>query len=302
MAQLRQAARYLPLMGAAAGAAYAWQQPAPFCAAAEAQGPALDPNSWKPLKLVSKQKLTHNSFELKFALPDPNQEAGLPVASCLLVKAPIGSPGEDGKPKPVLRPYTPTSPPDAKGYLDLVVKAYAEGKMSKHLGELKVGEAVDFKGPLLKFPYKRNDLREIGMVAGGTGITPMLQVVEWILRDPSDATKVSLVFANVSEGDILLKGRIDQLAAKHPDRFKVHYVVDKPSWGGVFWKGSTGYVTADLLSKHMPAAAPGNMVFVCGPPGMMKAVSGDKAQDKSQGPLTGALSTLGYSPEQVFKF
>jgi cytochrome-b5 reductase len=34
----------------------------------------------------------------------------------------------------------------------------------------------------------------------------------------------------------------------------------------------------------------------------MKAVSGDKAPDKSQGPLEGALKALGYSPEQVFKF
>lgn len=42
--------------------------------------------------------------------------------------------------------------------------------------------------------------------------------------------QVSLIFANVSEADILLKDKIDGLAAKHPDRFKVHYVVDKPKW------------------------------------------------------------------------
>jgi cytochrome-b5 reductase len=81
----------------------------------------------------------------RFALPEPEQEAGLPVASCLLVKAPLQGPGDD-KPKAVIRPYTPTSAPDAKGHLDLVIKAYPEGKMSKHLGELKVGDSVDFKG------------------------------------------------------------------------------------------------------------------------------------------------------------
>ena len=36
--------------------------------------------------------------------------------------------------------------------------------------------------------------------------------------------------------------------------------------------------------------------------GMMNAVSGDKAPDKSQGPLSGALRDLGYAPEEVFKF
>ncbi|KIY93599.1 NADH-cytochrome b5 reductase-like protein [Monoraphidium neglectum] len=158
---LRQAARYVVPLGVAAGAAYFaaanQQQLAPFCAAADSQGPALDPSEWRPLKLVSKQKLTHNSFQLKFALPDSQQEVGLPVASCLLVKAPIQGPGDE-KPKVVIRPYTPISPPDAKGYLELAIKAYSEGKMSKHLGSLQardrcgadafcfVGDTLDFKG------------------------------------------------------------------------------------------------------------------------------------------------------------
>jgi cytochrome-b5 reductase len=87
-----------------------------------------------------------------------------------------------------------------------------------------------------------------------------------ILRDPADTTKVRLVYGNVSEGDILLKARLDALAAQHPGRFSVHYVVDKARLGGALWKGSVGYITKDLLAKHMPAPAPGNMVFVCGPP------------------------------------
>lgn len=37
-----------------------------------------------------------------------------------LLRAPIGSENPDGSRKFVIRPYTPTSPPDAKGYLDLV--------------------------------------------------------------------------------------------------------------------------------------------------------------------------------------
>lgn len=51
-----------------------------------------------------------------------------------------------------------------------------------------------------------------------------------------------------------------------------------------------------------PPGAPDAMVFVCGPPGLMNAVSGDKAKDKSQGPLSGMLKDMGYSAERVFKF
>jgi cytochrome-b5 reductase len=55
----------------------------------------------------------------------------------LLCRASLQSPGDD-KAKVVVRPYTPVSVPDAAGYLDLVVKAYAQGKMSKHMGDMKV--------------------------------------------------------------------------------------------------------------------------------------------------------------------
>lgn len=44
------------------------------------------------------------------------------------------------------------------------------------------------------------------------------------------------------------------------------------------------------------------MLLCALPVGMMNAVSGDKAQDKSQGELTGLLKAMGYTAEQVYKF
>lgn len=43
-------------------------------------------------------------------------------------------------------------------------------------------------------------------------------------------------------------------------------------------------------------------VVVMGTAGMMNAVSGDKAPDKSQGELAGLLKAMGYTSEQVYKF
>jgi cytochrome-b5 reductase len=57
-------------------------------------------------------------------------------------------------------------------------------------------------------------------------------VAEHILSNPGDKTQVSLVFANVSEEDILLKGRLDELAAQHPGQFKVNRRRGV-GWGGV---------------------------------------------------------------------
>jgi cytochrome-b5 reductase len=53
--------------------------------------------------------------------------------------------GPDDKPKAMVRPYTPTSSCDAKGYMDLVVKVYPNGKLSKHIGSLEVGDTLDVK-------------------------------------------------------------------------------------------------------------------------------------------------------------
>jgi cytochrome-b5 reductase len=79
-------------------------------------------------------------------------------------------------------------------------------------------------------------------------------------------------------------------------------VVDKAKWGGVFWKGGVGYLTKDMVAAHMPAPAANNLVMVCGPPGMMKAVCGDKVSPSDQGEVTGLLKELGYSKDMVYKF
>ena len=263
----------------------------------------LDPKEWRKLTLVKKEPISANTAVYSFAYDDASATSGMTVASLLMVKANIGSEKPDGSRAAVIRPYTPMTRPSVVGYLDLVVKAYPEGKMSKHISELKIGDKLDFKGPIVKLAYRPNQYKHIGMVAGGTGITPMLQVVDEILADKTDKTKVSLVFANVSEADILLKKEIDARAAADPARFKVYYVVDKASsW---FWNGGVGYVNETMLKEHMPSPSAESMVYVCGPPPMYKAICGPKGtkeDPKAQGELGGLLAKLGYDKANVFKF
>jgi cytochrome-b5 reductase len=60
-------------------------------------------------------------------------------------------------------------------------------------------------------------------------------------------------------------------------------------------------VTEELLKAAMPKE--GNVkIFVCGPPGLYKAVSGGKKSPTDQGELSGILQKLGYDKEQVYKF
>ena len=156
------AGRSAGALGTAAAATYVT-----LPAQAAAPAPGLEPTSWVSLKLVESTPLTDNTAIYRFAFADPEANSGMGVASCLLVKAAIGSEKEDGTRANVMRPYTPMSRPDAKGHLDLAVKVYPQGKMSQHIGSLRPGDTLDFKGPILKLAYQPNQYDSIGMVAGG---------------------------------------------------------------------------------------------------------------------------------------
>ncbi|KAF9152189.1 NADH-cytochrome b5 reductase [Linnemannia schmuckeri] len=254
---------------------------------------ALDPNAFVDFKLKSVHKLTPNTSKFTFELEE-GQTLGMEVTSCVVTKFIK----EDGK--PVIRPYTPTSDADQTGSFDFVIKRYEGGPMSSHIHDLKPGDTLSVKGPISKHPFKTNQFETVSLIAGGAGITPMIQIISGLLKDKADKTKIHLIFGNVTPEDIILKDELDAYAKTYPDRFKVTYVVDKAVDG---WKGPTGYITADLIKKYIPEVATGNTkVFVCGPPLMMKSVCGVKGPNFTQGEVDGALKELGLDSDHVFKF
>ena len=114
--------------------------------------------------------------------------------------------------------------------MDLLIKVYFPsvdfplgGKMSQHIENLKIGETLDFTGPKGRLEYKgsgdfkidgikksdptrESHVTEIGMIAGGSGITPMWQIIQDVFQNcQNDKTKIHLLFANKTEADILLR-------------------------------------------------------------------------------------------------
>lgn len=262
----------------------------------KAKNIALIPDKWVEFKLQDTARVSHDTHLYRFSF-DPTKKLGLNVASCILTRAPFGQDAEE-KPKYVIRPYTPISDTESMGYFDLLIKVYPEGKMSQHFASLKPGDVVEVKGPIEKFKYTPNMKKNIGMIAGGSGITPMLQVIEAILKNSDDKTQISLIYANVSPDDILLQQKLDILAKSHPN-LKVFYTVDNPT---KTWKGGAGYISKDMVVKGLPAPSDDTLVLVCGPPGMMQHISGEKAKDWTQGEVSGILKEAGYTEQMVYKF
>ncbi|KAM0748532.1 ferredoxin reductase-like protein [Meredithblackwellia eburnea MCA 4105] len=261
---------------------------------------ALNPDEFTSFKLEKIEKYNHNTSTFTFALPE-GTTSGMTVASAVVVKSAKEGEALDKKGKPAIKPYTPVSAPDVQDKLRFLIKHYPGGVMTSHIFSLAPGDSLQIKGPIPKFTYKANQFDSIALIAGGSGITPMWQLIQQIDSDPSDKTKVHLVFGNVTEEDILLRKELEAIAKSKPSQFKFHFVLDQPPSG---WTGPSGYMDQKLLGSTLPAPTLGEkvMVFVCGPPGQVKAISGPKASFKDQGPLTGVLAELGYTESQVYKF
>ncbi|KAL4987863.1 NADH-cytochrome b5 reductase 1 [Aspergillus falconensis] len=227
----------------------------------------LNPNEFQHFVLKEKNDISHNVTIYRFALPRPTDILGLPIGQHISLAATI-----EGQPK-VVRSYTPISSDNEAGYFDLLVKAYPQGNISKYLTTLKVGDTMKVRGPKGAMVYTPNMCRHIGMIAGGTGITPMLQIIKAIIRNRprnggNDTTKVDLIFANVNPDDILLKDELDKLAAED-EGFRIYYVLNNPPEG---WTGGVGFVTPDMIKERLPAPASDIKILLCGPPPMVSAM------------------------------
>ena len=259
---------------------------------------ALNPKKKRPFKLQAKTVLSHDSFMLDFALQSPEHVLGLPTGKHMFLSNEIA--GET-----VMRRYTPISSNYDIGQVKFVIKAYRPcdrfpvgGKFSQHLDNLKIGDTVDFRGPVGEFEYISNGnylidgeeqfSTKFNMIAGGTGITPVMQIAAEVLRHPEDKTQVSLIFACREENDLLMRSTLDQWAKVFPDKFKVHYILSD-GWPEN-WKYSTGFVNKELFEKELYPAGDDVHNLMCGPPIML---------DRG---VTPNLVALGHSKDNVFAF
>ncbi|XP_012164554.1 NADH-cytochrome b5 reductase 3 isoform X1 [Bombus affinis] len=257
------------------------------------------------LPLIKKDILSHDTRKFRFALPTSDHILGLPIGQHVHLTVKIGD-------EVVIRSYTPVSSDDDHGYVDLVIKVYFKnvhpkfpegGKMSQYLENLKIGETVDFRGPSGRLVYKghgkfsikilRKDppveynVKKIVMLAGGTGITPMLQLIRAIIKDSTDETQASLLFANQTEKDILLRDELDDIAKNHPNKLKLWYTIDTSSEN---WPYSTGFINADMIKDHLFPPSPDTIVLMCGPPPMINFACNPN------------LDKLGYDPKLRFAY
>lgn len=225
-----------------------------------------------PYKLIHIKSDTHDTKTFRFELPADATLDMLP-GDFLYVHATLNG-------KQIKRAYTPSSLPGTTGSFDVTVKRYEAGTISKYLHEQQIGDTVPMSGPNTGGHWVDGMAKRVGFVAGGTGITPMISIIRWILTKNLDV-QLSLIFANKTEEDIIFRQEWERHVRQSPN-FTCHHVLEEPP---PEWSGGTGRITSNMLQQHLPGPAPDTCIFLCGPPPMVDA-------------LEVTLKELGY-PEQT---
>jgi cytochrome-b5 reductase len=150
--------------------------------------------------LLQKWQQSHDSWLLRFGLPSDQKFLGTNpmLPTCISVHHDSTLLDQDNNQVGLLKKsYSPISHPATESTFDLLVKAYTPvpgGGVGDAICNLQVGQSLVGKlkperlvhgSPLIGKRWDR-----IGLIAGGTGVAPLIQLARIILDDPTDTTKV----------------------------------------------------------------------------------------------------------------
>ncbi len=214
---------------------------------------------------------TDDSRSLVFRVPDG---PGIPAARLqyspgqfLTLRVPSDRTGS------VARCYSLYSSPHTDDALAVTVKRTADGYASNWLCDnARPGMRIHVLAPSGTFVPKNLD-SDLLLVAGGSGITPMLAICKSALARGSG--QITLIYANRDEKSVIFAGALRDLAADYPDRFSV-----------VHWLESVQGLPSAAALARLAAPHTARQVFICGPGPFMAAASK-------------ALETLRVPAEQV---
>uniref|UniRef100_A0A8C0Q2C5 NADH-cytochrome b5 reductase-like n=1 Tax=Canis lupus familiaris TaxID=9615 RepID=A0A8C0Q2C5_CANLF len=145
----------------------------------------LSPETFLAFRISAMDRLTEDTYRVRFAVPR-NSQLGLRPGQHLILRGKVDD-------LEIQRAYTPISPANAEGYFEVLIKCYETGLMSRYVKSWSTGDTTFWRGPFGDFFYKPNQHGELLMLASGTGLAPMVPVLQSITDNAEDETFVTLV-------------------------------------------------------------------------------------------------------------
>ncbi|MBL8682815.1 MAG: iron-sulfur cluster-binding domain-containing protein [Myxococcales bacterium] len=151
--------------------------------------------------------------------------------------------------------------------LRLTIKRVEGGAVSTFVTEkLSEGAEIEVKGPFGQFVLP-DGAKSVLMLAGGSGVTPMIAFLHDLAKQGWPA-KVTLVDANRSANEQILRKEIDELVAASGGKLTVVHVLDDASGEG---SDKRGPMTRDVVASVLEGMEAPEVVALCGPAGMMES-------------------------------
>jgi predicted ferric reductase len=160
-------------------------------------------------------------------------------------------------------PFSFSSSAERGKEVEVAIKAL--GDFTSTVRDLPVGTTVYVDGPHGVFSIDQDEGPGFGLVAGGVGIAGLISTVR-TMADRRDTRPVVLFYGNREWDDVAFREELEQLTTQL-DLAVVH-VLEQPPAG---WRGETGYITAEVLERHLPNGYRRFQFFICGPDPMMDA-------------------------------
>jgi ferredoxin-NADP reductase/DMSO/TMAO reductase YedYZ heme-binding membrane subunit len=182
----------------------------------------------------------------------------------------------------VRRSYTIASSPTRSAYCELTIKREEQGYVSRYLHDvMREGATFNVSAPAGRFTFTGAEAKEIVMIAGGVGITPLMAKIRY-LTDIAWPGKIHLVYSVKTERDIIFRSELEELQRRFAN-LKVDVTLTREV--SAEWAGKRGRLSAEMLMSLVPDIAQ-SRVHLCGPTEMVE-------------PLKKALRELGLADEQM---
>lgn len=140
------------------------------------------------------------------------------------------------------------------------------------------------------FALRKNPIKKtkIGLIAGGTGITPCFQIIQSSSL-AKDALSIVMLYSNKTESDILLKEELEFYSKINAEHFKIFHTLTRQE-EGASWIGFKGRITDNMIQTcGFPEPSPETLICYCGPAAFNKTVED-------------IMVKLGYSKDMLHKF
>ncbi|PSL06414.1 ferredoxin--NADP reductase [Cecembia rubra] len=171
------------------------------------------------------------------------------------------------------RSYSLCTSPYVDPHPGITVKRVKDGLVSNYLNDqLRPGKTIEIMKPMGHFTtdYHSQNRRHFVLVAGGSGITPMMGITKSVLVN-EPLSKITLIYCSRSESEIIFKKALEDLETKYEGRLKVIHNLSQPSEA---WTGLKGRLDSqkikDTLSSIYDPDLKETVYFLCGPEGVME--------------------------------